>query len=73
MSGKESKMSKDAIQAVVQATPPTAVTGLTLCGIGLSDWVLIATLVYTVFLIINNAMTFWQKVKEWCSGSSRKE
>lgn len=31
--------------------PPVAVTGLTLGGIQLQDWVLIATLVYTLLAI----------------------
>lgn len=34
------------------AAPPVAVTGLTLMGISLQDWVYIMTLVYLVILII---------------------
>lgn len=34
------------------AAPPVAVTGLTLIGISLQDWVYIMTLVYLVILII---------------------
>lgn len=30
-------------------SPPVAVTGLTFAGVSLQDWVLVATLVYTIF------------------------
>lgn len=33
----------------LRASPPVTVTGLALAGISLQDWVLVATLVYTVF------------------------
>ena len=36
----------------VLAAPPVAVTGLTLMGISLQDWVYITTLIYLVILII---------------------
>ena len=40
-------MSKDAIQS----TPPIVVSGLTLAGIPLQEWVYILTLVYLIFQI----------------------
>lgn len=56
-------MSKEAVVHAAQAAPPTAVTGLTLCGVALSDWVLVATLVYTVFMILNGALTLRDKLR----------
>ena len=41
----------DVTTEVVKAAPTLTVGGLTLYGVGLSDYVLIATLVYTVFQI----------------------
>lgn len=36
------------IVAAYKATPPVTVTALSLGGVGLSQWVLVVTLVYTV-------------------------
>lgn len=36
---------------LVKSAPPIAVGGLTLFGVGLSDWVLLMTLVYTVLQV----------------------
>lgn len=46
---------KDHLTDAVMATPPTAVVGLTVYGIGLADWVYILSAVYTIFLIIDKA------------------
>lgn len=35
----------------LKATPPITVGGLTLFGVGLSDWVLLLTAVYTILQI----------------------
>lgn len=43
--------------------PPVIVSGLTVCGVGLQDWVYILTIVYLVFQIgkfILNAVTKWR-------------
>jgi disulfide bond formation protein DsbB len=40
-----------AVEAV-RISPPVAVTGLSLYGISLQDWVLVATLVYTVVSLV---------------------
>jgi hypothetical protein len=42
-------MSHHDITEGLKAAPTLTVGGLTLFGVGLSDWVLLATLVYTVF------------------------
>lgn len=47
---KSSGAQEMAVQATF-AAPPVSVTALTLAGIGLQDWVLILTLIYTVLQI----------------------
>ena len=37
----------DMLVEATKSAPPVAITGITLVGISLSDWVLIATLTYT--------------------------
>ena len=37
----------------IQAAPPVSVVGLSLFGVPLSEWVYVATLIYTVFLIVD--------------------
>lgn len=36
---------------ITKAAPPVSITGLTLAGVSLNEWVLIATLLYTVLQI----------------------
>lgn len=36
---------------ITKAAPPVSVTGLTLAGVSLNEWVLLATLFYTVLQI----------------------
>lgn len=49
------------VTMTVAAAPPVAVAGVTLLGIQLTDWVLGATLVYTVLLIVG---WVWDRVKK---------
>lgn len=44
-------MSGEYIVAAGKATPPITVTGIAVAGVQLSDWVLIATLIFTVLQI----------------------
>ena len=46
----------------VLAAPPVGVAGLSLFGVGLSDWVLLLTLIYTIFLIIDKLPTVIARV-----------
>ena len=41
----------DAVTEAVKAAPPVTVGGLTMCGVSLSEWVLILTAIYTVLQI----------------------
>lgn len=47
----EPSNSHEYITAITKASPPVTVTGITLAGASLQDWVLIATLIYTVLQI----------------------
>lgn len=44
--------SHDTLAEASKAAPPVTVGGLTLVGVPLSDWLIIATLVYTVLQIV---------------------
>jgi len=44
--------SSEYIAAATKASPPLAVTAATLGGMSLQDWVLIATLLYTLLQIV---------------------
>lgn len=53
----------DSLVEVTKAVPPVAVTGVSLAGIGLSDWVLISTLIYTV---MQASWFVWDKlIRPW--------
>lgn len=58
----------DVVNSAVKAAPPVGVTAATLLGLQLSDWVMIATLVYTVLQMI-----FLLRDKLFGKGSSSKE
>ncbi|WP_328277777.1 hypothetical protein [Sphingobium sp.] len=56
----------DSLVEVTKAVPPVAVTGISLAGIGLSDWVLISTLIYTV---MQAGWFVWEKlIRPWRAG-----
>ena len=43
---------------VIKAAPPITITGMTIVGIPIQDWVLIMTLVYTILQILIIARRF---------------
>lgn len=49
---QESTTNSSAMRDLLPAAPPVGVTGMTLMGMPLSEWVLILTLVYTAVQII---------------------
>ena len=51
--------------AVAKTSPPLVVSGLTLAGVQLQDWLVIATLLYTVIQIIIALPKLKQSFKEW--------
>lgn len=46
------------LRDAAQATPPAVVSGITLCGYRLEDWVLAATLFYTLWLMFVSVFKF---------------
>lgn len=51
----EGAISKD----IINMSPPIAVTGVTVLGVALSDWVYIGTIVYTIVGIITMIKKYW--------------
>ena len=41
-------MTADVVDVALPITPPVAITGLTVLGVSMSDWVYIATIIYTL-------------------------
>lgn len=58
-------MNKESLTEAARVVPPVGVTGLTLWGLPVQEWVYVATLVYTVFLIIEKAPKVLASIKEW--------
>ena len=60
----------EVVTEAVKSAPAVTVGGLTLFGVGLSDWVLIATLIYTglqVYVLVRDKF-----IKRNRDGSKRK-
>ena len=51
--------------AAAKVSPPVVVSGLTLAGVQLQDWLIMATLLYTVIQIIIALPKLKQSFKEW--------
>ena len=51
--------------AAIKTSPPVIVTGMTLMGIQLQDWLIITTLLYTVIQIIIALPELKKSLKEW--------
>lgn len=50
----------DTVKAIITSmSPPIAVTGVTVLGVALSDWVYIGTIVYTIVGIITMIKKHW--------------
>lgn len=51
--------------AAIKTSPPVIVTGMTLAGIQLQDWLIMATILYTVIQIIIALPELKNSLKEW--------
>jgi len=51
--------------AVAKTSPPVVVSGLALAGVQLQDWLILATILYTVIQIIIALPKLKQSFKEW--------
>lgn len=55
------------VNSIIQMSPPVAVSGITMFGISMHDWVYVATLIYTVVGIATLIK------KHWLSDADTKE
>jgi len=51
--------------AAIKTSPPVIVTGVTLTGVQLQDWLIIATIIYTVIQIIISLPKLKRSFNEW--------
>jgi hypothetical protein len=51
--------------AAIKTSPPIIVTGMTLAGIQLQDWLIMATIIYTVIQIIIELPKLKKSFNEW--------
>ena len=51
--------------AAIKTSPPSIVTGMTVAGIQLQDWLIMATILYTVIQIIIALPKLKQSFNEW--------
>jgi hypothetical protein len=51
--------------AAIKTSPPIIVTGMTVAGIQLQDWLVMATILYTVIQIIIALPNLKQSFNEW--------
>lgn len=51
--------------AATKVSPPVIVSGLTVAGVQLQDWLIMATLLYTVIQIIITLPKLKQSFNEW--------
>ena len=51
--------------AAIKTSPPIIVTGVTLAGVQLQDWLIMATIFYTLIQIIILLPELKQSFKEW--------
>jgi len=51
--------------AAIKTSPPVIVTGMTLAGIQLQDWLIMVTILYTVIQIIIALPKLKQSFSEW--------
>jgi hypothetical protein len=51
--------------AAIKTSPPVIVTGMTLAGIQLQDWLIMATIIYTVIQIVIALPNLKQSFNEW--------
>ena len=51
--------------AAIKTSPPVVVSGLTLAGVQLQDWLIMATILYTLIQIIILLPKLKQSFSEW--------
>jgi hypothetical protein len=56
---------KNGTTEALWASPPIATGGLVLLGVTLNNWVIILTLIYTLFLIVDKLHTVIERIKQF--------
>jgi len=51
--------------SAIKTSPPVIVTGMTLAGVQLQDWLIMATILYTVIQIVIALPKLKQSFNEW--------
>lgn len=51
----------DTVEKAAPGVPPVLVTGLTVAGVGLQDWVYILTLVYLIVMIAKSVKQLFKR------------
>ena len=66
----------DTVIEAAKAAPPAASLGAWLLGLPLNDWLLLATLIYTILLIGHKLQTIWRDLwRDWgraCGNCQRR-
>lgn len=67
------QQNSDLVSEAVKAAPAVTVTGLTLFGVALSDWVLLASLVLIVFQLFFLLRDKWYTPRKIRNGRKRQD
>ncbi len=65
-------MKTETINELVRAAPPVGVGGLTLWGVSINEWLIVLTIIYTLFLIIDKFPTVLTRLKALVALLKRK-
>lgn len=67
------QQNSDLVSEAVKAAPAVTVTGLTLFGVALSDWVLLASLVLIIFQLFFLLRDKWYTPRKIRNGRKRQD
>lgn len=71
MTSQKFSMKEEVVSASLKVAPPLTVSGLTVVGVTMQDWVYIGTLIYLafqIFVIVRDKI-----VREWSASKNKKE
>ena len=56
------------LMEAVKLSPPATVLGVEVSGVNVQEWILWATLLYTILLIAHKGFQFWKEVVRFRNG-----
>jgi hypothetical protein len=65
-------MKHETINEALRAAPPVGVGGLTLVGLPLNEWLVLLTICYTIFLIVDKLPVVYARLQQFvrfCKGA----